>query len=170
MKYYADALEILLGAICKDLGYEVAITLCKKMLRETYPNAFGEEIHWKDKVSVEETEELYVVEQYFETILPAPYSRLWENQYYTKNEIVDALGKFMLTYILGTEEEATRSFLAQASWQAHREYTILGGRFADYGDILDVHFDYFHRGLRYAVDTYASRILESYQKQDKDEK
>ena len=103
-KCFADSLEMLAGAICKDCGYQVAIDFCKRVIRDTFPATFSKEVRFGDG-NVLPPEERY----HYTKILPALYSML---DYEVGDEypgyqikLHEAFDKFYKTYVLGTEEK-----------------------------------------------------------------
>jgi hypothetical protein len=156
--YYADALEMLLGALCKDLGYETAIKVCKRMLKETFPQEICEETHWEDRLKLKGIYEKHVLQAYFERILPAPYSY---RKHYEVGEIDNALWKFVVTYVCGTETSEKRKFISRNGVYFQQDSTDY---ITDSFLTSDFYYEYFHNGLTTALERYKTRLLAGFEK------
>ena len=151
-KYIADSLEMIIGTICRDCGYEKAISFSKSILKETFPEKFNEELHWGD------TLDLSIDRDYWTRILPSPYSSFENDQ----RMLWIAFDKFYKTYILGTENVATRQYITY-SFGDNKLYDDCGS----YYEVNKVFYEYLHKGLKNAIDKYGDSVKEKYQKLNK---
>ncbi len=151
-KYLADSLEMLIGAICKEFGYLRALDFSKQILKESYPNLFNEEIHWKD--CQEE-----ITEYFWEERLPIPYTHQTSYQ----GMMWNALNKFLLSYILGTERKETRNFITKSSGQ-----TEIYGKECSYNKNLPIFNEYAYNDVDYVIKKYGNIIKENYSKLSKE--
>ena len=165
-KYIADSLEMVIGTICKDLGYQKAIDFTKRILEETYPDVFKKEIRWENREEADH--ELEIDWEYWNRIKPAPfheYETYSSKVYHIK--MWDALDKFMLAYCLGTECVQERKFITNR--YSHTDYgnELYGKNSLGNHNINYAMYDYLHNGLAYVVDKYSAIIKENYKNIDK---
>lgn len=147
-KYLADSLEMVIGTICKDCGYKIALDFTKKLIKKAYPpEYFPAEIRWKDR------EGANVDKDYWTKILPSPYSRL-DNAQLT---MWLAFDKFFKAYVLGTEDIAARSYITNRIGDSGLyEY------FCNDYEVNQVFYEYLHSGLERAIEKYADSVKQKY--------
>jgi len=148
-KYIADSLEMIIGTICKDCGYEKAIAFSKRILKETFPEKFNNELHWGEDPNSD------IDADYWQRILPSPYSNFDNNQ----RTLWQAFDKFFKAYVLGTEDPQTRSFITYS----------LGDKdlYDDYRtnyEVNRVFYEYLHNGLEKAISKFNNSVKENYKK------
>lgn len=146
-KYIADSLEMIIGTICNDCGYKTAIDFTKKIVKETYPELFVNEVHWQDNQNTE------IDRDYWSMILPAPYSSCNSAQ----QTLMFAFNKFYLCYVLKTDDKKTRDYLTN----------LFGNELFDEKsnicEINKVFYEYLHKGLDSAIEKYFKSVKEKYE-------
>lgn len=150
-KYIADSLEMIIGTICKDCGYKIAVDFTKNLLRETYPATipFMKELHWEDKLNVN------IDRDYWTRILPAPYSR-FDSAHYV---LWQAFDKFFKAYVLGTEDIAIRQCITN-SFGDNKLYDDIGTSY----EVNQVFYEYLHKGLESAIEKFSDSVKEKYKR------
>lgn len=153
-KYLADSLEMIIGTICKEFGYKIALEFTKNLLREAYPAniMFMSELHWEDRHITN------IERDYWTRILPAPYSRLDHSQ----DVLWRAFDKFFKAYVLGTEDVEVRRFITNS----FRDNGLYDNIDASY-EVNQVFYEYLHKGLESAVEKYGNSVKEKYKKLEK---
>lgn len=151
-KYIADSLEMIIGTVCKDCGYQSAINFSKQLLKETYPDKFQNELHWEDRDNTN------IDRDYWTKILPSPYSHL-DN---TQLTLWQAFDKFFKAYILGTEEIKTRQFITN-SFGDNKLYDSRSNHF----EVNQVFYEYLHKGLESAIAEFGNSVREKYKELNK---
>lgn len=148
-KYIADSLEMIIGTICKDCGYRIAIEFTKKLLRETYPATipFMRELHWEDKLNVN------IDRDYWTRILPAPYSH-FDNAHYV---LWQAFDKFFKAYVLETEDIGVRRYITN-SFGDNKLYDDISA----FHEVDQVFYEYLHKGLESTVEKFSNNVKEKY--------
>lgn len=144
-KYLADSLEMILGAVCRDRGFETALRLAKRLLTEAYPQEFPPEIrHGEDTRHMEQ-----IGEDYWTRILPAPLTPMIPAQM----TLWRALEKAFLTVVLGTDTDDKRVYIT---------YT--------YGNTLGAShhvnwpfYDYLHGGWNALLQGYSEQAKLSFE-------
>lgn len=150
-KYIADSLEMVIGTICKDCGYRIAVDFTKNLLRETYPAmiSFMRELHWEDNQISN------IDRDYWTRILPAPYSSFDS----AHSVLWQAFDKFFKAYVLGTEDVAMRQFITN-SFGDNKLYDDIGTAY----EVNQVFYEYLHKGLESAVEKFSNSVKENYKK------
>lgn len=150
-KYIADSLEMIIGTICKDCGYRMAVDFTKNLLRETYPATipFMKELRWEDKLNVN------IDRDYWTRILPAPYSSFEPAHHVLWN----AFNKFFKAYVLGTEDVAMRQYITN-SFGDNKLYDDIGMSY----EVNQVFYEYLHNGLESAIKKFGNSVKENYKK------
>lgn len=166
LKYLADSLEMVIGTICKDCGYQAAIDFTKSIVKATYPDVFIREIHWKDRFELSADEKIDW--EYWNRILPAPFPRY---DTFSSKEHVErmwrALNKFLLAYAIGTDGEAERGFITYRHSDAEYGDELYGQtRLANFR-VNYALYRYLHNGLGYVVDNYTEVIKRNYKNLNK---
>ncbi len=146
-KYIADSLEMVIGTICRDCGYQTAINFTKQILRKTYPNKFSKEHRWEDNQNSN------IDKDYWTRILPAPYSHFEPSH----NMLWDAFDKFFKTYVLETEDRETRQYITN-SFGDNKLYDDVCASF----EVDKVFYEYLHKGLESAVEKFGNSVKENY--------
>lgn len=146
-KYIADSLEMVIGTICNDCGYKTAIEFTKRIVKETYPELFGNEVRWQDNQNAK------IDRDYWSMILPAPYSLCIPAQ----QTLMSAFNKFYLCYALKTEDKKTRSFLTHCFGED------LFDEKSSICEINKVFYEYLHKGLDSAIEKYSNSVKEKYE-------
>lgn len=150
-KYIADSLEMIIGVICNDCGYEKALAFSKSILRNTYSRRFNSELHWGDNHDAD------IDTDYWQRILPSPYSHFDDYQ----RTLWQAFDKFYKAFVLGTEEKQTRNYIA---------YNLGDNRlYDDYSshcvyEVNRVFYEYLHHGLKNAISKYGDSVKTKYNK------
>lgn len=162
-KFIADSLEMIIGTICRELGYQAAVDFTKKIVKATYPETFGEELRWDNERDMSFDRET-IDWEYFNRIKPAPF--LDFGSYKSKDyleKMWDALNKFMIVYSLGTENVSERDFITKH--YSHMNYgdELYGINNMRGFDINSAMFEYLHIGLAYVMQKYVPRIKENYE-------
>lgn len=148
-KYIADSLEMIIGTICKDCGYQKAIDFTKQILRKTYPKSFFKELRWGDNQNSN------IDRAYWTRILPAPYSH-----FEPSNKMLwDAFDKFFKAYVLGTEDREIRQFITN-SFGDNKLYDDIGTSY----EVNQVFYEYLHKGLESAIEKFGNSVKENYKK------
>ncbi len=154
-KFFADSLEMIVGAICKDCGYQVAIDFCKRVIRDTFQATFSKEVRFGDG-NVLPPEERY----HYTKILPALYS-MFDNEVgdvYPEYQIKlhEAFDKFYKTYVLGTEEKSVRNYITNSFFDADIYDDCPSS------EIDKVFYEYLHNGLKSAIEKYGESVEKRY--------
>lgn len=149
-KYIADSLEMIIGTICKDCGFKIAIDFTKKILKATYPAIFPymNEVRWEDRNNFKNIDR-----DYWTKILPAPYSHL-DNAQFT---LWQAFDKFFKAYILETEDIKVRQFITN-SFGDNKLYDDRSNHF----EVNQVFYEYLHKGLESAIAQFGNLVRENY--------
>ncbi len=148
-KYIADSLEMIIGTICKDCGYQKAIDFTKQILRKTYPKSFFKELRWGDNPNSN------IDRDYWTRILPAPYSHFEPSH----KMLWDAFDKFFKAYVLGTVDREIRQFITN-SFGDNKLYDDIGTSY----EVNQVFYEYLHKGLESAVKEFSNSVKENYKK------
>lgn len=148
-KYLADSLEMIIGTICRDCGYQAAIDFTKQILRKTYPKSFFKELRWGDNQNSN------IDRDYWTRILPAPYSHCEPSH----KMFWDAFDKFFKAYVLGTEDREIRQFITN-SFGDNKLYDDIGTSY----EVNQVFYEYLHNGLESAVEKFSNSVKENYKK------
>lgn len=148
-KYIADSLEMVIGTICKDCGYQKAIDFTKQILRKTYPKSFFKELRWSDNQNSN------IDRDYWTKILPAPYSHFEPSH----KMLWDAFDKFFKAYVLGTEDREIRQFITN-SFGDNKLYDAIGTSY----EVNKVFYEYLHKGLESAIEKFGNSVKENYKK------
>lgn len=149
-KYIADSLEMIIGTICMNCGYQTAIDFAKQILRETCPNKFSKELHW------EYNQDSNIERDYWTRILPAPYSH-----FATEHHVLwQAFDKFFKAYVLGTEDRKTRQYITN-SFGDNKLYDDVD---SIHFEINKVFYEYLHKGLKSAINEFSNITKEKYEK------
>lgn len=162
-KYLADSLEMILGAVCLDKGHDEAITLAKKLIRETFPNDFDEEVRFGyEKVVGEE-----INKDYFARIRPGLYSILKGaensiNQDYC-DMMRDALYKLLGCLILKTTDKDTRWFISGSLYDVFRLFGDMGYCY----EIAPSYYCYLTEGLNKVIEVFGDSVLKKYNEKNK---
>lgn len=104
-KYLADSLEMIIGTICKDCGFDIALNFSKAILKQTFPDIFKEEVHFEDNKTNEDIDW-----DYYNRILPGLYQRFDGNL----EMLWRAFNKAFLVMALGTENKNARRFITNS--------------------------------------------------------
>lgn len=147
-KYIADSLEMIIGTICMDCGYQTAIDFAKQILIETYPNKFAKEFHWEDN------QDSKIERDYWTRILPAPYSHFCTEQHV----LWQAFDKFFKAYVLGTEDRKTRQYITN-SFGDNKLYDDVNSFCFE---VNKVFYEYLHKGLKSAINKFSDSAKEKY--------
>lgn len=155
-RYLADSLEMVIGAVCRDKGIEVALAFTKKLITETYPEEFTGEVRYAD--GPEHFPDLEA--DYWSKILPSPdmESVGFEHRYALKT----ALNKAVLSTIIGTDELSGRRYVSYSIG----DNAIYGND--GYSGTDWVMYDYLHNGLSFVLNKYGDKVkaqYENYKKQ-----
>jgi hypothetical protein len=127
-KYLADSLEMILGALCRDLGFTPALRLAKRWLTEAFPEDFPPEI----RISEETRHIEQIGEDYWTRILPSPLAYMTPPQ----STLWMAAEKALLTVALGTDTPEKRQFITYSH----------GNAVGDFGRVSWAFYDYLHDG------------------------
>lgn len=148
-RFYADSLEMVIGAICKDCGYRAAINFSKAVIKNSYPG-FNEEVRWTGDTSA-------APYWFWRVMYPGRFSSLREEVDLSK--LHRSFDKFFLAYNLGTESAQTRKFITY-NHGSGEVYGEGNGR-----DVVGVVFyEYLHYGLEAAVEKFGNAVKENYLK------
>ena len=150
-KYIADSLEMIVGTICCDCGYQTAIEFTKKLLKETFSDRFKEELHWGD------SHPSNIERDYWTKILPAPYS-IDHDHIKEQSVLWHAFDKFFKAYVLGTEEVETRRHITNS----HGDNGLYDDYNLAWGEINKVFYEYLHNGLKSAIEKFGNSVKEKY--------
>lgn len=149
-KYLADSLEMIIGSVYRDAGLYQAINFTKKLLRDTFPKRFGDEIRPTD----ESRRDRGIERDYWERILPSPCSVMSDEQ----SMLWNALNKALLVISLGTDDKSKRNFITQSFGN-----TAAYGEEHNYG-VSWAFYDYLKDGLPFVLEKYGDTIRAYYQK------
>ena len=145
-KYLADSLEMIIGTICKDCGFEVALNFSKTILKNAYPDVFKEEMHWDNSKAYDDIEM-----DYFSRILPALYQDFDDNL----SMLWQAFNKAFLVMALGTEDKKQRRFITYS----FGDMTVYGDK--SYGRVNRVFYDYLNNGWDKAFRNYSEFVKQN---------
>ena len=152
-KFIADSLEMIIGTICKDLGYRAAIEFTKHIVRETFREKnrayFPDEVRWTDDLP------FGIKRNYWARIRPAIYSDFNAHQ----KMLWGAFNKFFLAYNLGTEDDFVRRFITISVSEMNLFYDLNGG---NKDNVNKVFYCYLQSGLEVAVEKYGKDIKKSF--------
>ena len=104
-KYLADSLEMIIGTVCKDCGFNIALDFSKTLLKKTYPNVFKDEVRWSGYKDYEDIDW-----DYFMRILPG----LYQNFDKSHEMLWRAFNKAFLVMTIGTEDKNSRRFITNS--------------------------------------------------------
>ena len=162
-KCIADSLEMILGAVSLDLGYNVAISLAKAMVKKSYKSDFKEELHF----SYENLTKTNIDRDYWRRILPglysdgsSPYDR--SVHAYT-NLMNEAFFKLLGCIVLKTESKDEREFLTYGAFAISRIFNSDNDKDM-HSRVCPAFHCYLHNGLDKALELYKDRALEEYNK------
>lgn len=160
-KFLADSLEMVIGTICKDCGYQAAIEFSKRIVREQFPGVFKKEARWENRFEADSEQE--IDGEYWNRIKPAPCPRFdtFESKLFVER-MWDAFNKFMLTYSLGTDDKAVRVFITQRHSSLDYADELYGIKNLRYSGFNGAMYSYLHSGLAYMVENYSEKIKENY--------
>ena len=160
LKFLADSLEMIIGTICRDCGYEAAVRFTKRIVKEKFHEVFTREIRWGDEVP---SDYGHIDYEYWNRIMPAPFQKY---QDYSSESYVDqmwhALNKFMLAYSLGTDNVEERKFITSRHNRTENGDKLYGANELGGQRINYAMYDYLHKGLAYVVEKYSDLIKENY--------
>ena len=148
-KYLADFLEMIIGSVCRDKGFDIAIMFTKELLQKTFPKTFTAEIHPTD----ENKRNTDIEWDYWARILPAPRT-VMENEHHV---LWDALHKVIMTLSLGTDDKKKRNYISRSFGN-----TAIYDEPHSY-DISWVFYDYLQSDLATILQKYGDKVRESYQ-------
>lgn len=147
-KYLADSLEMIIGSVCRDKGFDAAIKFAKELLQKTFPKTFTTEIHPMD----ENKRNTDIEWDYWARILPAPRT-VMESEHHV---LWNALHKVVMTLSLGTDDKEKRNYISHSFGN-----TAIYGEPDSY-DISWVFHDYLQSGLATILQKYGDKVRESY--------
>ena len=147
-KYLADSLEMIIGAICRDKGTDVAIRFAKELLKQTFPKTFSSEIY-PTEANKHNTD---IEWDYWARILPAPRTVMEEEH----RILWHALDKVIMTCSLGTDDKDKRNYITHSFGN-----TAIYGEEHSY-DVSWVFYDYLQNGLDCVLQKYSDKVRESY--------
>ena len=161
-KYLADTLEMILGAVAIDKGYNVAILLAKRMIRDVYENDFPKEVHY----SFENVISKKIDRDYCIRILPGLYCAFYHIQDYGAGGYIslmrDSLYKLLGCIVLKTEDLRKREYISYGS----QSIAVL---FDDeYNSISPAFYCYLTEGVDKVVEIFGKNALDKYNKYNKD--
>ena len=154
--YLADSLEMIIGTVAIDLGYEKAIEFAKTLLKKAYPDVFTREVRISD---FDDTTDEYP-SWYINKIMPAPFENKY-NRY--DGSIENSLLKLIFCTALGTDEEKRRAFVTRV--HMHNYLHRINSRLLE-----KIKYSYFHTGLKKTLDKYNPIIIEKYLSLDENER
>lgn len=165
-KFLADSLEMIIGTICKDCGYQTAIDFTKRIIKQCYPDVFKQELHFAIEMEIDS--ELYIDSAFWDRIKPTLLQQYYSHSSKWYNETMwDALNKFMLAYAIGTSDVEERKFITNR--HSHAEYgdELYGKNRLGQYTVNYAMYEYKHSGLAYVIEKYSPRIRENYSKINK---
>lgn len=146
-KYLADTLEMIIGAVARDCGIDVALKLSKDLIRAVFPKEFADELR------PEEAKNAGVDADYWARILPPPCSAMTEEQRILWN----AFNKVVLIATIGTDDKKKRRFITNSFGN-----TAVFGEKDNYG-VSWIFYDYLNHGLVYVVNKYGDVARNNYE-------
>lgn len=163
LKFLADSLEMIIGTICKDCGYQTAIDFTKRIIKQKYPDVFKQELHFA--VEMEIDPELDIDGAFWDRTMPT----LLQEYYYQSSTWYNgtmwyALNKFMLAYSLGTNDLEKRKFITNRHSQAKDGDELYGKNRLGQFTVNYAMYEYLHKGLAFTIEKYSPRIMENYKK------
>lgn len=157
-KYLADSLEMILGAVCLDKGHDEAITLAKKLICDTFPNDFSEEVRF----SYEKIINTEIDKDYLRRIRPGLYGYFdgAENDINRDycDMMRDALYKLLGCLILKTTDKNTRWFISGSLYDVFRLFGDMGYCY----EIAPSYYCYLTEGLNKVIETFKDSVLKKY--------
>ncbi len=159
-KYLADTLEMILGAVALDKGYDVAIDLAKKMIRETFKGDFPRELHYSCKAVVESKD---VDRDYWMRIRPGIHWSLNELRDVYNQFMIGAFYKLMACIVFKTEGINERRKISHVSYDLLECFDVDGYLYS----ISPAYYCYLTEGLYKAVEAFGERALKKYKEKNK---
>jgi dsRNA-specific ribonuclease len=154
-KYFADSLEMIIGAICKDKGAVVAEEFVKSLLTSTFSTTLPGEVY-PTKESIQDCNIDY---DYWNIIFAAPYS-----QAQSGHEILcSSLHKALLALALGTDDKEKRRFITKNANTHSR--TVGNGVWHSAYSVNWLLYDYlnnYKNALSFVLDKYSDECHEFY--------
>lgn len=145
-KYLADSLEMIIGTICKDCGFDKALDFSKTLLKKTYPTVFKEEVRWNGSSNYEDIDW-----DYFMRILPGLYQRFDKSH----EMLWRAFNKAFLVMTLGTEDKNARRFITNS----FGDMTVYGDK--GYGMVNRVYHYYLNNGWDKTFEKYSEFVKQN---------
>lgn len=145
-KYLADSLEMIIGTICKDCGFDTALDFSKVLLKKTYPTVFKEEVRWNGSKNYEDIDW-----DYFMRILPGLYQRFDKSH----EMLWRAFNKAFLVMTLGTEDKNARRFITNS----FGDMTVYGDN--GYGMVNRVYHYYLNNGWDKTLEKYSEFVKQN---------
>lgn len=152
-KYLADSLEMIIGSIYRDLGFEKAIDFSKQLLLKTFSEQLKVEIRPTD----ENKKNINIDKGYWSKILPSPCSIMNSEL----RVLWDALNKVILIGSIGTDDKDKRRYITY-----NLVNTAIYGEEQNYG-VTWVFYDYLNNGLTFVLKKYSDIIRNNYEKNKK---
>ena len=147
-KYLADSLEMIIGAVYRDMGIEKALNFAKSLLLNTFPDKLHKEVHPTDETKHNTDIDM----DYWSRILPSPCS-VMNNEHHT---LWDALNKVILIDSLGTDDKDKRKYITKSFGN-----TAIYNETHNYGISWAFH-DYLNNGLTSVLEHYGETIRNNY--------
>ena len=148
-KYLADSLEMIIGAVCKDKGYETAIRFAKELLKQTFTDKFSSEV----KLTEENEHNVDIERDYWARILPAPCTVMEEEH----RMLWGALDKVIMTCSLDTDDKNKRKYITGSFGNT----AIYGKNFKNH-EISFIFYDYLQNGLDFVLRKYGEKVRENF--------
>ncbi len=148
-KYLADSLEMIVGSIYRDAGIEQAVEFVKRLLLDTFPKNFCEEV----RPTEENKHNSDIDMDYWSRILPSPCAIMNDEL----RTLWRALDKVILIASLGTDEKEKRRFITNSFGN-----TAIYGESHNYGATWVFH-DYLNNGIISVIQKYGEIIRTNYQ-------
>lgn len=145
-KYLADSLEMIIGTVCKDCGFDIALSFSKTLLKKTYPESFKREVRWKDNNDYEDIDT-----DYFTRILPGLYQQFDRSH----ETLWRAFNKAFLVMTLGTEDKNARRFITSS----FGDMAVYGDK--GYGLVNRVYHYYLNNGWDKTFEKYSEFVKQN---------
>lgn len=152
-KYLADSLEMIIGAVYRDLGIQQALQLTKRLLITAFPKQLHHEVH-----PTEENRHSQDIDRdYWTRIFPAPCS-VMTNELHT---LWNALNKVILIVSLGTDDKNKRRYITNSFGN-----TAIYEKNQDC-EVSWAFHDYLNHGLEFVLEKYGETIRNNYKNKKK---
>lgn len=152
--YLKQTLDMLLGAIALDLGYNASIKLAKRLIIDTFPTEFKTEAHYTQSDIENGSADIF----YLSRILPELNSKPESIDYEYNSLMRDNLYRLLGCIILKTDTQSKRDLISSSM----NKLSVLLGDTPYLNTVSPIYHFYLNNGLDSTVDKYKNDILLKY--------